>query len=304
MGNSISQAAPEDSVTNEARSTSSLSVSNFTSKYLFRARKSYSLSTINPVSNEPQPSHQVNWLEFDAFKCQENRLCSAQFGSIGERLVSALNLVDVRFSLRIYFVECLCVCVLYFEKTTMLDIENFVVCIMKTFGSIGASETSVCAANACSKHSFCFRHIRACLLFLLSQNCLIWCAIWAVFASCFLSLSLEIYGSTLSTTAPNATLLITVRLFIVSKHTLNHYCGYFRDTDKGHDCNSYSLRAARESHCWHEHSHSHSLCCINTFENTKQPNRTALESCKLRTWILSILFACPKISCYLRRSEP
>lgn len=73
MGNSISRSANQtaheeqpntNSTTNTNRiqfSASLSSLSNFTSKYLFRSRKSYSLTTINPVADEqtPKASHQV-----------------------------------------------------------------------------------------------------------------------------------------------------------------------------------------------------------------------------------------------------
>lgn len=70
MGNTINrsanQTAHEDlpnthSATNTNRSASLLSLSNFTSKFLFRARKSYSLSTIDPIASDQssRASHQV-----------------------------------------------------------------------------------------------------------------------------------------------------------------------------------------------------------------------------------------------------
>lgn len=146
MGNSISRSANQTaheeqpnthSTTNTNRiqfSASLSSLSNFTSKYLFRARKSYSLSTIDPIAKEHQPpkaSRQVIrrriFISFCIWNI-ENFSKSNEWLKDFELVFQALKngwLFDFHFvfvssfsfdSMHTRMCACVCVCVL--KKTT------------------------------------------------------------------------------------------------------------------------------------------------------------------------------------------
>lgn len=166
-------------------STSLSSLSSFTSKYLFRSRRSYSLSTINPISEERpakasqqvirrilMPSNRIKNHHLKSYTHSKYKWIYGTDWFLARKISKSARckMVDSHYSLHIWFVVeviivCVRVCVLFWtseedeKKATqhnttqhnVVDIENYVFVMWDRQLTSGWSETNGCATeNACS----------------------------------------------------------------------------------------------------------------------------------------------------------